>query len=134
MSCTRYLLRERSSHRVRAGRMATGSKSPRSRATRAAWDRHSHRYRCVLSLYDLSRKDETPMPGPANPDISVYCCLLQSNCQERNSKYAGIQLSGGLRGPLVSILRLSRKEIRDLKEIRAAKGGGLYSSTSTTDW
>ena len=128
MSCTRYLLRERSFHRVRADRMATGSQSLRSRATRAAWDRHSPSGQTSsLPLHDLNRKGETPTPVSTSPDISDCWRLLQSSRQDRNSESTGIQLSDELRSLLVSILRLSRIEIRDHSDKLELPKGGVLS-------
>jgi hypothetical protein len=78
-----------------------------------------------LPLYDLNRKGETPTPVSTSPDISDCWRLLQSNRQDRNSESTGIQLSDELRSLLVSILRLSRIEIRDHSDELELPGGAL---------
>ncbi len=66
-----------------------------------------------LPLYGLDHKGEAPTPVSTSPDISVHWRLLQSHRQDRNGESTGLQLSDELRSLLVSILRLSRIEIRD---------------------
>ena len=77
-----------------------------------------------LPLYDRNRKGVTPTPVSTGPDISGCWRLLQSNQQERNSESTGIQLSDEFRSLLVSILRLSRIEIRDHSDVLELPEGG----------
>ena len=134
MSCTRYLLRERSFHRVRADRMATGRQSLRSRATRAAWDRHSHRVRQAFSLCTISIERERLR----HPSLPVLIYPTAGGCYNQADRIgiASLRVSSSLMnleafwlvyyGSLVS-----RSGI--IWIIRAAKGGGLYLIISATD-